>query len=101
MNKFLDESDSNSSRFLQHVKRTYVYNFAAQNMKKVNVPASQKAKTNAESPRDMFVCMIVIIAEKTQFDIWNDLAYLIKYSHCHAHTVMDHVKTEKSALLKK
>lgn len=55
--KFQDEWDSNSHRFLQPVKRTRVQNFAVQNMKKkAKLPSSQK--TNAESlcPYDRSRC---------------------------------------------
>lgn len=50
--KFQEEWITNSSRFLEPVKRTRVQNFAAQNVKK-NVTATQKAKFNAESLRDV------------------------------------------------
>lgn len=101
--KFQNEWDSNSSRFHQPVKRTCVQNFASQNMKKKSkLPASQKAKVNAESLRDMFVRMIVVIAEKTAFDLRKVLScpittYPLSIAHCDG----AHVKTEKSALLKK
>ena len=70
--------------------------------KKSKLPASQKAKVNAESLRDMFVRMIVVIAEKTAFDLRKVLScpittYPLSIAHCDG----AHVKTEKSALLKK
>ena len=86
MSKFLDECDSKSSRFLQPGKCTCVQNFAAQNMKnKVNVPSSQKAKTNAKSQRDMFVR----ISEKMAFERWN--VPQLQCTHCHSHIVMEHM----------
>lgn len=99
--KFLNEWDSNSSRFLLPVKRTRVQNFAAQNMKK-KPKISQKDKTNIESLRDMFVRMIVVVAEKTAFDLRSILSYPITtYPLALAHCDGSHMKTEKAALLRK
>ena len=101
--KFREEWEGNSDRFLQPVKRTKVQNFAAENVKKkTKLPAMQKAITNAESLRDMFVRMIVIIAEKTGFDLHNVLTFpIITYPLSLAHCDGSHVKTEKAALLRK
>jgi len=102
--QFTTEWDSNNSRFLKTVKRTPIHNFAAENVKKkkAKVPASQTAKTNAESLRDMFIRMVVVIAEKTTFDLRNVLSYPITtYPLSLAHCDGAHVKTVKSALLSK
>ena len=64
--KFQKEWITNSSRFPEPIKRTRVQNFAAQNVKK-KITALQKAKSNAESLRDMFIQMLVVASEKTQF----------------------------------
>ena len=103
MSKYHDGWDSNGSRFLRHVTRTCVQNVAAQNMKnKAMMPASQNDKTNAEGPRDLFVRMIVVIAETTAFDFRNVLSCpIIMYPLSLAHGDGAHVKTEKSELLKK
>jgi hypothetical protein len=78
-----------------------VQNFAAENVKKkARMPDSEKAKTNAESLRDMFVRMIVVVAEKTALDLQNVLSYPITtYPLSLAHCDGAHVKTEKSSLL--
>lgn len=101
--KFQNEWDSNQNRFLQPLKRMTVHNFAAQNTKKkVKLPACTKAKANAESLRDMFVRMVIVIAEKTSFNLEKVLCYPITtYPLSLAHCDGSHVKTEKSALLKK
>ena len=63
MIKLQNEWDINSSRFLHPVKRACVHNFAAQNMKKkLRCLTHKKVKPNAESLRDMFVRMLVVIA---------------------------------------
>ena len=66
------------------------------------MPASQNAKSTAESLRDMFVRMINVVAQKTSFDLRKVLSYPITtyplyLSHCDG----SHVKMEKSVLLKK
>ncbi|ESO88713.1 hypothetical protein LOTGIDRAFT_165497 [Lottia gigantea] len=101
--KFLHEWDSNNHRFLQPVKRTRVQNFAAENVKKeTKSPALQGAKTNAESLWDMFIRMIIVVAEETNFDLKNVLSYPITtYPLSLAHCDGTHVKTNKSVLLKK
>ena len=103
MCKFEEEWTRNSSRFLQPVKRTAVHNFAHQNVnKKTKISATQSAKTNAESLRDMFVRMIVVIAENTAFDLQKVLSHPItSYPLSLAHCDGSHVKTDKSALMKK
>ena len=81
------------------MKCTHVQNFAAENVKKLS--ASQKTKANAESLRDMFVCMLVV-SEKTPFDLWKIISYPITmYPLALAHCDRTHMKTKKSALLKK
>ena len=61
---FQKEWASDSSRFLERVKCTSVDNFASQNVKKKKTPAYMNAKSNAESLRDVFVRMVIAIAEK-------------------------------------
>ncbi|XP_030837116.1 uncharacterized protein LOC105437992 [Strongylocentrotus purpuratus] len=100
--KFRDEWNKDSARFLKPVKRIRVKNFAAQNVKqKTKLPASMKAKTNAESLRDMFIRMIVVIAQKTSFDLRYVLSYPITtYPLSLAHCDGMYMKTNKSALLR-
>jgi hypothetical protein len=99
-NEFRDEWESNTTRFLQRVKRIRVENFAAQNLKKKT--KSQKDQSSAESLRDMFVRMIVVIAEKTGFDLPRVLSYPItSYPLSLSHSDGAHMKTGKAALLRK
>ena len=83
------------------MKRTRVQNFAAQNAKtKSSLPAVGKA--NAESLRDMFVRMIVVVSEKTSLDLRKIISYPITtYPLSLAHCDGAHMKTEKSPLLRK
>lgn len=101
--KFQEEWDQSSNRFLKPVKRIPVQNFAAENIKKkVKAPASEMAKKTAESLRDMFIRMIVVVAEQTSFDLRNVLSYPItKYPLSLAHCDGTHAKGDKSTLLRK
>ena len=85
------------------MKRTRVQNFAAQNAKKQSkLPALGIAKANAESLRDMFVRMIIVVSEKTAFDLRKIISYPITtYPLSLAHCDGSHMKTEKSSLLRK
>ena len=98
--KFQDEWKTDHTRFLQPVKRTQVQNFTAQNAKtKSRLPAIGKAKANAESLRNMFVRMIVVVSEKTSLDLQKIISYPITtYPLSLAHCDGAHMKTEKSAL---
>ena len=99
--KFRDEWESNNSRFLQTVKRTRVQNFAAQSVKE-KTTASKKAKSKAESLRDVFVRMVIVVAEKTTFDLRKVLSFPITtFPLSLAHCDGAHVKTNKSALMRK
>ena len=101
--KFQDEWSNDCRRFLRPMKRIKVQNFAADNvMRKVKTSKSQNINSIAESLRDMFVHMIIVIAEKTSFDLrsvlMNPIAtYLLSLAHCDGTCV----KTSKAALLKK
>jgi hypothetical protein len=64
---------------------------------KKKLPASQKAKANAESLRDMFARMLVVASDKTQLDLRKIISYPLSLAHCDG----THMKTEKSALLRK
>lgn len=101
--KFSEEWENNSGRFLQPVKRTKVQNFAAENVRrKVKLPALQKAITNAESLRVAFIRLTVTIAEETALDLRNVLSFpVISYPLSVAHCDGSRVKTDKAALLKK
>ncbi|XP_041481075.1 uncharacterized protein LOC121428475 [Lytechinus variegatus] len=101
--KFQEEWSKDSNRFLRSVRRIKVNNFANDNLKnKKNRGKSQNYRSTAESLRDMFVRMVVVIAEKSSFDLRYVLTYPIttyplSLSHCDG----NRVKTSKATLLKK
>ena len=101
--KFQEEWDHNRARFLKPVKRVVVQNFASENVKKKpKTPALEMAKVTAESLRDMFIRMIIVVAQQTSFDLRNVLSYPItKYPLSLAHCDGMHTKGGKSTLLKK
>ena len=67
----------------------YGENFAVQICKnKANLSTAQKHKTDAESMRDMFIHMIIFVAEKTPFDLEEVLSCPNTTYPCHLHTVM-------------
>ena len=101
--RFQDEWKSDHTRFLQPVKSTRAQNFAAQNAKtKSRLPAIGKTKANAESLRDMFVRMIVVVSEKTSLGLRKIISYPITtYPLSLASCDWTHMKTEKSVLLRK
>ena len=101
--KFKEEWDNSSKRFLQPVKKIKINNFAAENLKKTpSQSASKRAQTNAENFRDVFIRMIVVVAEKGDLNLRHVLAHpIIKYPLSLAHCDWSRVKTEKSTLLNK
>ena len=101
--QFQSEWESNSHRFLRRVKRITIDNFAKENVKRsTKLPASEMAKTNAESIRDVCIRTIVFAAQKSVLDLQRLLSYpIIKYPLSLAHCDGSMVKTEKAALLKK
>ena len=92
-----------SNRFLERVKRITIDNFAKENVKKnTKLPASEMAKTNAESIRDVCIRTIVCAAQKSVLDLQRLLSYpTIKYPLSLAHCDGSMVKTEKATLLNK
>lgn len=101
--QFQDEWRNDSSRFLKKVKRIRVQNFAAENGKKRHkAPVSELAKKTAESLRDVFIRMIIIVSHNTSFDLRKILSYPItKYPLSLAHCDGTCTKSDKSSLLKK
>ena len=100
---FAREWSNNRVRFLQPLKRVKVLSFAYDNAKKKPAnPLSLKVKTKAESLRDLLIRMVVIISQKTTFDLRNLMSfpitpYPLSISHCDG----EPLKTKKAALLKK
>ena len=101
--KFQEKWKKDSDRFLRPTKRTKVQNFATENLnRKVKQPAIRQALTKAESLRDVFIRIIVIVADKTNFDLSKVLSYpIVAYPMSPAHCDGSRVKSDKSALLKK
>lgn len=102
--KFQEEWDQDSTRFLKPVKRTKVNNFASEieKKKKQKSPAAQTALMSAESMRDMFIRMIVVVAENTSFDLKRVLSHPITaYPLSLSHSDGAYLKTMKSSLLNK
>lgn len=102
--KFLEEWNSDSTRFLKPVKRIKVNNFGSENEKKIKKKTQgvQDTITSAESLRDTFIRIIVVVSEKTTFDLRHVLEYPITpYPLSLAHSDGAHLKTAKSALLNK
>ena len=104
--KFSDEwKKTEPTRFLRAVKKIKVSNFAAENNKKKKkgkTPAAENAQRSAESLRDFFIRMIVVVAESTTLDLGHVLKYPItSYPLSLAHVDGGLLKTAKSALLNK
>lgn len=101
--KFLCEWDKDSNRFLKPVKRTRVENFAAENANhRPKTPASEIKTKTAESLRDMFIWMVIVVSQNTTFDLWNILSYPItEYPLSLSHCDGTRVTSVKSALLTK
>ena len=69
---------------------------------KKNVCSLKRATQSAESVRDMFIRILIVVAEKTHFDLQNTLSYpLTPYPLSIAHCDGSHVKTDKAALAKR
>ena len=103
--QFVTEWANDTGRFLKPVKKMPVKNFAAENEKKKKkgkTPAVENAKKSAESLRDFFVRMIVIVAERTNLDLRHVLSHPITtYPLSLAHADGAPLKTPKNALLHK
>ena len=102
--KFQGEWDHNSARFMKPLKRIPVQNFAAENIKnqKIGYASSERAKKKAESLTDLFTRMIVVVAEKTSFDLCHVLSFPItEYPLSLAHCDGTYAKSDKATLLKK
>ena len=102
---FLSEWENDQKRFLKPVKCVTVSNFASENEKKKKqhkAPAAQTAMKSAQSLRDLFIRMIVVVAENTNFDLNHVLTYPITmYPLALAHSDGEPLKTVKSAFLNK
>jgi len=96
---FRQECADDNTRLLKPIKRRKVRNFASENTK-----PKQHSKCNVivNSQRDRFIRMLVVIAQKTNFDLKHVLSYPITDVPLSiAQPDGSLLKTEKSKLLKK
>ena len=98
--KFEDECTDDNTRFMKPIQRRKVTNFACENTNKNRMPA--KGKTATEGLRDAFIHMLVIISEKTNFNLRHVIEFpKTEYPLSIAHSDGSGLKTVKSKLLKK
>jgi len=99
--QFQKECAADRERFLKPISRRKVQNFAMENSKMRCTPSS-KGNTAAESLRDVFIRILVVIANRTNFDLKNVMEYPItKYPLSISHSDGTGLKTDKSKLLNK
>lgn len=102
--KFREEWNKDSTRFLRPLKRLRVNNFAAEieNKKKKKTQGLHNVISSAESLRDTFIRIIIVLSENTSFDLRHVIKYPITlYPLSLAHADGAHLKTAKSTLLNK
>ena len=98
--KFQQECTADEQRFLKPIKRRKVCNFAQEALKKRHPIAKQKSM--AESLRDVFIHILVIISEKTTFNLRHVMTFPItEYPLSITHSDGSGIKTDKSKLLRK
>ncbi|XP_014678737.1 PREDICTED: uncharacterized protein LOC106818551, partial [Priapulus caudatus] len=99
--KFREECSEDSSRLVKPIRRRKVKNFASENTK-VKQSASSKAIPAVNSQRDRFVRMLVVISQKTNFDLKHVVTYPITDVPLSiAQPDGSRLKTDKSKLLNK
>ena len=99
--KFEDECIEDPKRFQKLIKKRKIQNFATGNLSKKQSPNTKRLQTNAESLRDIFIRIIMIVAEKGALDLHHVLSYPITiYPLSLAHCDGSYVKTNKAVLLK-
>ena len=98
--KFQEECAADEQRFLKPIRRRKVYNFAQENLNKKFF--TTKRKSAAESLRDVFVRILVIISEKENFNLRYLMTFPItEYPLSIAHSDGSGLKTNKSKFLEK
>ena len=97
---FQEECKPHNQRFLKPIKIREVFNFAKENLKK-KYPRSKK-KSAAESQRDGFICILVIISKKMNFNLRYTLSFPItEFPLSISQSDGSGIKTDKSKLLRK
>ncbi|KAJ8031889.1 hypothetical protein HOLleu_25241 [Holothuria leucospilota] len=98
--KFQEECAADVQRFLKPIQRRRVSNFAQENVKKRSTTA--KAKSAAESLRDVFIRLLVIISDKTPFNLRHVMTFPVtEFPLSITHSDGSGLKTDKSKLLRK
>ena len=98
--QFQQECADDKQRFLKPIKKRKVSNFAQENLKKKQPTAQMKSA--AESLRDVFIRILVILSEKTTFDLRHIMAFPITpYPLSITHSDGTGLKTNKCKLLSK
>jgi hypothetical protein len=97
--EFRKECGQDEERILQPIKKRKVFNFAQENLKK---RVKGKQKSAAESLRDVFIRILVILSKKTNFNLRRVMTFPItEYPLSIAHSDGSGLKTDKSKLLNK
>ena len=98
--KFQEECATDEERFMKPIQRRKVSNFTHENSKKKR--PSAKRKPAAESLRDVFIRLLVIISERTTFNLGHVMTFPItEYPLSITHSDGSGLKTDKSKLLRK
>ena len=98
--KFQEECAAEEERLMKPIQRRKVSNFAQENSKKRRPIA--KGKPAAESLRDIFIRILVILSNSTTFNLRHVMTFPItEYPLCITHSDGSGLKTEKSKLLNK
>ena len=98
--KFQEECEADDQRFLKPIKRREVLNFAKENLK-MKYPKAKK-KSAAESQRDGFIHILVIISKKMKFNLRHTLSFPItEFPLSISQSDVLGIKTDKSKLLRK
>lgn len=71
--KFQEECAEDEVRFMKPIRRRKVTNFACENIRKKR-PIASKDKPATESLKDVFIRMLVLISQKTNFDLKHVIA---------------------------
>ena len=98
--KFQEECAADKHRFLKPIKRRKVLNFAQENLEKKS--SNVKGKCAAESLRDVFIRILVVISQKMTFNLQHVMSFpLTEFPLSITHSDGSRIKTDKSKLLKK
>ena len=100
MYSFKRNAQAEEERLIKPIQRKNVSNFAQENSKKRRPIA--KGKPAAESLRDIFIRILVILSNSTTFNLRHVMTFPItEYRLCIIHSDVSGLKTEKDNLLNK